>query len=244
MIGLFVVAIAAPRVAAAEPDDIIRVIGHGLTRTAPDRAVITFSVRGEGRTSDDAARVLTQVRERTDAVLAGRAEVRTGRLSIEEARAKACDGSEDDATTRLSTGDCAITGYVATLGMTARVRSVTDAGTLLSLVGRAGGVNPRVEDFALADPGAAQRVATAAAMVDARAQAEAIANAAGKGLGRLRSVEDQRARSSEGGAEDIVVTATRAPPVVSPPPVTIALSPQLIDTSADLIVTYEIAPPR
>lgn len=217
----------------------IRVVGHGSVETPPDIAVITYVLRGEGATSDDAVLTLVSKREPTDSALTGKAEVQTGKLAVNAARDKACDGDDDyDERTRLSSGVCTIKGYVATMSVTAKVKPVADAGTLLGLIGRLGASDPSLENFALSEPAAAQRAAIAAAVRDARQQASAIAAASGVALGRLRRVEDARAQSVN--ADDIVVTANRAPPEVTPPPIKVTLSPEPIETSATLNVEFEI----
>ena len=228
---------AAPAPPPPAPPAVIRVVGHGSVSVAPDVATIAWTLRGEGRTSDEALRAMVAVRDATDRVLVGKASVRTGRLSIEEARDKACD-DDDVGATRLSTGACAITGYVATMTATARVTPVTEAGTLLGLLGRAGAVGPRLADFDLRDPAAAERAAVAAAIADARRQAEAIAVASHVRLGALQRVEDQRAGPTLG--EDVVVTAMAAPALVSPPPIAVAIAPEPIETEATLIVEFAV----
>lgn len=236
-----------PVVAQQTAPAVIRVIGNGSVETAPDIAVVTFALRGEGATSDDAVRALVATRGPIERALAGKAELRTGRLAINAARDKACDASDGDydAKLRLSTGPCAIRGYVASLAVTARVRPVAEAGTLLGLIGRLGAVDPSLREFAVSEPGPAQTRAVAAAIVDARRQAEAIATATGVTLGRLRRVDDQRASNID--ANEVMVTASRAPqdqPVVAPPPIAVALSPEPVETTATLTVEFEIGGPR
>jgi uncharacterized protein len=231
----------APASAQTAPAPVIRVIGHGSVKTTPNVATISYSLRGEGSTSDQALAALVARRSATDQVVADVADVRTGRLAINEARDTSCDGGEDDdfdAKVRLSKGACAVTGYVATLQVTARVGTVKDAGTIAGLVGRAGAIDPRVSDFDLRDAEEALTAATAAAMADARRQANAIAKASGATLGRLRRVEDQRAATSTG--EDIVVTAMHALPAVAAPPIVVSLSPEPVETTATLVVEFEI----
>lgn len=89
---------------------VIRVLGHGAVTTPPDLAVISFGVRGEEVTSDEALRALVAKQERIEAALAGSAAVRTGRLAAQAVRDRACDGKdeEDDGRPRLSKRVCAI----------------------------------------------------------------------------------------------------------------------------------------
>lgn len=237
--------VSAPAAAqtSSATSSVIRVLGHGTARVPPDVATVRYTLRGEGGTSDEAARALVSLKAATEAVLAGRADVRTGKLSIAEARDKACDGEGDDSydlKTRLSAGPCAVIGYVATLGVTARITPVADAGTLLGLIGRAGGVDPRIEDYQLKDRGPARRAATSEAIADAREQAQTIAASSSARLGALRRVEDPRAVREAG--EDVVVTGSRIrPTAIAPPPIAIALKPEPIEVEASLFVEFEIA---
>lgn len=218
---------------------VIRVVGHGLVKNPPDVATLTFQVRGEGATSDEAVRALVGKREAIDAALAGKAQVRTGKLSIKAARDKACSDDENSDAVRLSSGACAIRGYIATLGVTAKVKPVAEAGTLLGLVGRLGATDPTLEDFDLSDPVAAGRAAIADAIRDAQQQASAIAAASHVALGRLRRVEDQR--NAEPTLQDVVVSGQRrAPAPATMAPIPIVLTPEPIETSETLVVEFEI----
>lgn len=228
---------------AARPDERPRivVVGHGSIMTDPDTASLTFTIRGEGVTSDEASRDLARKR---DAISDGLAKflgpesaVRTGDLSIKEARDRACDHDEDQP--KLSSGPCAVRGYIASMAGSLEISPVKNAGTALSLATRLGGSNTQLSSFALLDAADARRRAEAAAIADARARAVGIAAASGARLGGLISVADQAA-APEG--EDIIVTANRAPPpaVMAPPPITIAIKPEPIRTSATLVVTYAV----
>ncbi len=195
-------------------------------------------MRGEGQTAETAVRALVERRASIEATLAGKAQVRTGRLAVSAARDKACDGQdEDDDRPRLSSGACAIRGYIATLDMTARVKDVGQAGTLLGDIARRGATEPSLGSFELANLAAAKRAAVADAVRDARGQAEAIAEASRVVLGRIRRVEDQRTGS--GGEQDIVVTANRAPASLAES-IAVRLAPEPIETMATLIVEFEV----
>lgn len=228
--------VLTPACAVAQTPTVIRVIGHGSARTAPDLAVLTLGVRGEGATQEAAIRALAASRARIDEALAGRAKVTTGKLAVASARDRACDPDDTDAT-RLSTGACAIRGYVATLGMTAWVVPLTEAGTLLAEVARLGAAEPSIDRFEVQHPEVARRAALNAAMTDARMQASAIAASSNVALGRLRRVEDQRA-IGDGVAQDVVVTGQLRRPHTATNP--IALSPEPVETRADLIVEFEL----
>lgn len=247
-IGCLVLAGLATNLEAAGPDTLrqIVVIGHGSVSVPPDTTTLSFHLRGEGATSDEAVRSLVAKRAQVDRNLASigvaQASTRTDKLSIEPVRGKDCDAGDNDDSggkPRLSEGPCAVRGYIAGLGFSIMMPP-KNVGTAAGLVGRAGADTVSVEDFDLRDDSEARRKAIAVALLDARAQAEAIAAGSGEPLGALLSVSDVAARAF--AANDIVVTAERAsaPAIVAPPPVVVDLAPKTVERSADLTVTYAI----
>jgi uncharacterized protein YggE len=219
----------------------ITVVGVGEVKTDPDIANLTFSVRGEGSSADAATRGLVArqkaIIDGLGALGSGRIEVRTGEVRLDETRAAGC-GDDDGDNPRLSTGKCAVTGYLASIRVTVRMASAKDAGTAAGLAARLGASNARASDFEILKPGDAARRAAAAALADAHNRAEAIAAAAGEKLGPVVKVTDEAATATEG--DEIVVTALRAPAQVAPPPIAVDIRPESISTTARLTVTYTI----
>lgn len=241
------VAASAAAQERVERQPMIVVVGVGEVQTPPDVATLSFSVRGEGTTSDAATQALV---DKQRAVLAGlrdlargAIEVRTGTVEINAARAGDCSIGRYGGSANLSTGACAIIGYVASLETTVRLKDVKLVGTATALATQRGADHAAVRSFDLVADTEARRAATAAALADARQQAEAIAAGAHEHLGTLLSVRDQRASAAP--AEDIMVTADRVsvpPPPPPPPPPEVTLNPAPISTSARLTVIYAIAP--
>lgn len=228
----------------------VRVLGIGTVKTLPDVASIGFTLRGEGDTAEAAAKALIARKAALNGGIGQIGEVKileiSGKLDIDAARSKECDGgSEDfDDKTRLSTGPCAIKGYVATMPITLKLTPPDKAGTMVTQVSRLGATNASIRSFDLAEGGASKQRAVAAAMADGRAQAVAIAAASGQHLGRLLTVEDELTRQAD-GSDEIIVSAMRAPPPpaqVMAPPLVIALAPEPIETVARLVLTFELLP--
>jgi uncharacterized protein len=237
----------APAPALAAPADgppRISVGGSGQVFTPPDLATINYTVRGEGDTSDAAVALMVARRVKVDAGLAlfKQVEARASQISISEVRGRECQPNYGSPI--LSTGACTIIGYVAELSVTVRTTLPKQAGTIVGLVGRQGATSPRLIGFALADPGAAQRRAIAAALDDAHRKAEAIAAGTGVKVGRLISATsgngDDEVRSQD-GVQGVPVPAPPPPPP-PPPPIAVDLTPQPIETQANVTVTYEAAP--
>lgn len=233
---------AGAQAADAPAPPSITVEGIGQVETMPDVATISFSIRGEGAVADAATRNLVAKQQAILGGLAtlgdGRMQIRTGEVSLNEARAGDCN-SDDDDKVRLSTGKCAVTGYVAQVSVTVRMGSVKDAGTAVGLAARLGASNARMSGFDLLQPGDAKRRAAAAAIADARTKAEAIAAASGDRLGPIQKVIDSEAMGGIG--DEIVVTGTRNNlRRLPPPPVAVDIRPEPVKTTARFSVTFAI----
>jgi uncharacterized protein YggE len=243
--AIFLLATAAPALAApdAGPPRII-VSGSGTVFTPPDVATLSFSVRGEGETSDGAVAQMVARRTKIDAGLAifKQIEVRAAQVSVREVRGRECQPSYGAPT--LSTGACTIIGYVAELSVTVRTTLPKQAGTIVGLVGRQGATNPSLNGFALADLGAAQRRAIAAALDDARRKAEAIAAGTSVKVGRLITVSTGSSYSDVQPQDGVRDAPPPAPPPPPPPapPIAVDLTPQPIQTQANVTVSYEAVP--
>jgi len=161
--------------------------GSGKVETAPTLANLSYSVRGEASTSDEAVRTLEANRKAiADAVLAlAPADFEDGKLSIEAVRGDECKSGDYDRAV-LSSGICAIKGYLAHMDVSLRTTAVKDAATLVGVIGRLKGSEPMVSSFNVADVQTARRAAIAVAVKDAKASAEALALASGARLGRVK----------------------------------------------------------
>ena len=114
-------AIASPAIAQNEatPPPTVEVIGIGTVKSPPDIARLSFDIRGEGTTADKATQALVdRQKDVVDALtgLLGSAPIaiHTSGMKIEASRSPDCKGDDDYSDQpRLSTGPCAILGYVA-----------------------------------------------------------------------------------------------------------------------------------
>lgn len=229
---------------ADQPPPFLQVTGNAMVATPPDRVEIGYSIAGEGKTPDDASLALAArqqaIADGLAGVLDGAAKVTTGNVELTEVRAPECDPSSYGNRPRISTGACAVIGYVATLQGTARTSAVAKAGTAVGLAVRLGARDARVRQFRLADPAAAMRRATAAAIADSRAKAEAMAAAAGVRLGAVLSVTDQNQQLIDSvNADDIGSMPGVARGRVSSA-VAIPLSPEPIETRARIYVRFAV----
>ena len=200
-------------------------------------------MRGEGTTSDHAVLSMTEQGAGIEAALRkidAPVEPLTGDVKVTPVRSDDCKES-DDGSPQLSTGPCAILGYVATQSVTVLTSAVRHAGTMVGLIGRGGAFEAHISSFDLRDSHPAQQRAIQNALSDAATKATAIAAASHVPLGSILSLNT--APRQEG--EEIEVTAANrsyAPPAlaVAPPPVPVNVKPEPITTSANVTVTYAI----
>jgi uncharacterized protein YggE len=244
--SLIVVALAVPGAAfAAEPQSPPRIVveGHGSVASEPDLVTITFTARGEGRSSDEAVKALVAVRQQADQAVASvvaDGDLKDEKMRVEAVRGSACKGDDDNP--RFDAGPCAIIGYVATVPVTLHSQEVNKAGTLTGLIARLPGAEPRLQSFSLKNPALAKQRALAAAMADARTQAEELARAGQVRLGRILSISN--AQNQYGQENEIVVTSAKsmAPPARVITPVAVNVTPAPVETSAQVVVNFEIVP--
>lgn len=251
-------ALPAPLTAQSKstPPSQILVSGVGMIETAPDLAILEIRLQGEGRTPDDASR---QLAERQQAVAGGlrgldaNLKLFTGTVRFNEVRTGKCGSNVDDDTMALTTaaealenggvddaGPCRVSGYRASVTDEVRTTRVPEAGTMVGLAGRLGAVSSQIREFGLRDEGAARRRATVAAMDDARARAQLIADAGKAKLGPVLTVTDPDARDAA-EATDVVVAELRAVPYAAPP-VTITVTPAPVRTQVRLHVAFALLP--
>jgi len=127
--------------------------------------------------------------------------------------------------------------------VTIQTSRVADAGTLVGLIGRLGGLDANLRAFWLRDDTIARRLAMQAALASAQTQARLIAEGSGGRLGPLLRVQDADYREV---ALDMLpaVQSAEAPPPPPPPapraPVRIDLAPEPIQTTVRLMAAYGI----
>ena len=244
---LFAAAMMAPQALSAQgaAERTIQVTGTGIVQTMPDIALLDIYLRGEGTTPDAATSAIAAkqkaVRGGLTGLLGADSELTTSNVTIIEARNGACaDARGYNSQLRISTGDCAVIGHIATIQMNVRTRAVEKAATAAGLASRLGASDARVQGFTLSDPEAAQGRANAAAIETARKKAVALASGAGLKLGTIVTVRDQANFDVvvSGALRRVSDAAAPAAPIA--PAVVIDLKPKPLETRAQVFVTYAI----
>lgn len=233
------------------PAPMVMVIGNGRAEAPVDFAWLNFNLRGEGATSPEAITALTTSRGKLEAslkALPGKPtlDVRGGTLSIREVRPKAC--VVNYAAPSLSTGECAVIGSVATVGLQVKVTPAKQVGDVASLAAQLGAADVSLNSGGLADDQALEDEAMREAIADAQRQARLIAESSGRRLGPILRIQDSQANA---------INSFPAPPPPPPPQyeareetafsaaklvAPLAMTPPPIVRNARITVTYSLLP--
>jgi uncharacterized protein YggE len=160
----------------------ISVSAQGEASVAPDLAVVSFAVSGNGK---ELAPTRDDVNTRSSAVLA-----RLRELGIADGDLNAPDvGIHPQYDYRRGQK---LTGYQVTRQMTAKVRSLDALGDVLDGLVGAGANEVHGAQMTASDPSLAEHAALEAAVAAARAKAEVLARAAGVTLGPVQRIEEEQ----------------------------------------------------
>ena len=233
---------AANGQAAADQPKII-VDGYGEVKTMPDIATITYTLRGEGTTSDEAVKAMVAQGLKIHAMLhtveASEAP-QSDEVRVSPVKGSACKDREYGNDDQLSKGACAVVGYIATQDVELRTSNIKDAGTMVGLVGRGGAYNARIQGFSISDVRPAKQ----------QSRSSVLANGSHVGLGPILPVV------MGGNATPVTVLSsqevklsgtTRTEDLINSlpqgfaRPIAVNVNPEPITTSATVGVTYAIA---
>ncbi len=205
----------------AEPQ--VTVAGEGQVAAAPDLATVRLGVVAEAGAAAAATEALSaDLGPVIDALVAegvAPADIETGTLVLSPVYAEpAPDGRAPE-----------IGSYRAESLVSVELRRTADLGRILATAVEAGANRIDGVSFALSDPDAVADAALADAMADAMRKAGVIAEAAGMGLGPVRSI----AETGGGGPGPIMMEARAAMADVP-------IAPGRIETTARLSVTFDL----
>jgi uncharacterized protein len=176
---------------AQEMPPMITVTGDGMVNALPDMATVSIGVTTEADTAREAldtnntnlAAALAQLKA---AGIEDR-DIQTTGLSL---------NPRYDYNRTKSDGTAQMTGFIATNGVTVRVRDVAQVGAVLDAVVTDGANTLGGIVFGLQDPDPRMDEARKDAVTDARRKAELYAAAAGVKLGAIQSISEQGGYSS------------------------------------------------
>ena len=215
---------------AAEPARIV-VTGRAASELAPDHALVSVGVQTKGATAaaalDENSAGAAKIGDAARAFGIAPADIRTGQVSLGPAFRNVRDPSGGF--------EQKPDGYAATNNVEMRVRDLPRLGEFLRRFVEGGANRIGGLSFGVSDRRGAERNAAAAAVADARRNADALAAAAGVRLGRVEGI---RSVPSDGGP----VRAMRMHAMPAPAP-DVPVEAGSLEVSAAVEVTFAIEQP-
>lgn len=250
--GALAVAALGPAQAQTLDKSQIVITGVGSAERPAEWATVSLVVVGEGKTSVEALKALSALQTKLESQLSAlvgvkAVDVTTSELKVLEVRGSDCErGDSYDPRPTLSEGACAVTGYLATMAMRAKLSPASRAGDAASLAAELGGRNVTLADFGLNDPSSLRDTAINAAIQDARAQAAAIAKASGVKLGPIALVSDRNPRAYDGETLETVALADAPAALLARPPsaptASVKVTVPPVEETARLSVVFSVQP--
>lgn len=221
LVGLFLCFLALP--VAAQDARTITVTGEGRINAAPDMAILRLGVSREARKASDAMRAAS---EAAAAVLAQVEQAGIAPRDVQTANVSLSPRWEhgNNKAPRLI-------GYIASNDLTVRVRDLNSLGGLMDAVVSEGANQMNGLSFSMSEPRPLQDQARQAAVVDARAKAELLAQAAGVALGSVMTI-------AESGATHPPVALARGAMMES---AAVPIAAGELDVSVNVTVIFSIA---
>lgn len=183
---------AAPPAAETTAPRVISVIGRGAVERAPDMASVSIGVTTTGQTAAEAlganSTALAAVIERLKADGVTGSDLRTEGLSVNPNWTNPVNSDGSASAPRID-------GYTAGNTLRVHIRDLTQLGKVLDAAVSGGANTLHSVEFATANPGPLLNEARQAAVADARATAELLAEAAGVTLGPVLSIQEPSVES-------------------------------------------------
>jgi uncharacterized protein YggE len=196
------------------PLDTVTTLGHGVVTAVPDEASISAGVHTQAASASDALAQNAKLMNSVIAALkaAGGTDLQTQQVSL--------DPQTNDQNQ--------VTGYAADDSVSAKAK-IADAGALIDAAVGAGANNVDGPNLDVSDQDALYRTALGKAVDDARAKAEALAQAGGFGVGPVSSVTEQSAGAPVPVFQTAVAKSNGTP-----------VEAGTQDVTADVTVTFRI----
>ena len=207
----------------------IWVTGTGEVTVVPDIATLRLGIAAEAATVDEAQ---SQAAEAMDKVMAALKDNGVAKKDIQTQYFNIRQVTKWD---RIKEEEIVV-GYRVTNMVTAKIREVDKAGTIIDAVAEAGGDFTRVDSisFSVDEPSAYHEEARQKAMVDAKAKAEHLAKLGGVSLGKPTFISE----SIQMPPPIYRVAVPEAVPMPAPAPTPI--SPGEMEISLTVQVAYAI----
>ncbi len=221
---------------ASDQRPIVTVSGEGIISLEPDRAIIRVGATAQAENADDAQstvnETVAQITEDVRKLDIPGTIIQTRGLNLGPVY------SRPDNRSRNANNEPRITGYRASLTIELTIDDVPRAGDAIDAALAAGANQLQGITFTIADDSEAERRALKEAVTDARAKADAIAQALGNRVARLVEVTESGAQPwmpqpRKYGMERSMVAADRAPTPIEAGELEVRASVQMTFQLAD-----------
>ena len=212
---------------AAEPVPEITVTASATVRLVPDKATVSFGVETQEKTADRAQKINSEAVRNVMDILTARGIEEKSIRTTSYSMYPQYDWSDDS--------DQEIIGYVVITSMTVEDQNIEDLGSLLSACTEAGVNDVDSVRFLCSGYDEAYREALGQAVASSKAEAEAMAQGAGKKLGDPISIVEgwQDTSARYGKNADMAVTEAAADGYSGP-----VFQPGETEITANVTVTY------
>lgn len=201
--------------------DTVTAIGTGTGSAAPDTAQfslgVTFTAKDRTAAQDGASKKAAAIIAAVRAAGLDAKDIQTGQISLNQV---------------FDTSGRTVTGYSADQSIDVKTKLIDKVGAIVAAATGAGATNVSGPEFSLADANAARIDAIGKAMADAKRRAVAMANAAGRKLGRVISVKELDANQ----LAPLGVASASAKETGTVPPV----QPGLVEARTQLTVVFRL----
>jgi uncharacterized protein len=201
--------------------DTVTAIGTGTGSAAPDTAQlslgVTFTAKDRTAAQDGASKKAAAIITAVKAAGLDAEDIQTGQISLNQL---------------FDTTGRKVTGYSADQSIDVKTKLIDKVGAIVAAATGAGATNVSGPLFSLADTNAARIDAIGKAMADAKRRATAMAEAAGRKLGRVISVKELDANQVVpfASAADSAKGTGAVPPV----------EPGLVEATTQLTVVFRL----
>jgi uncharacterized protein len=201
--------------------------GSGTVASAPDQAVMSFGVSAQAK---DAKAALDAVSAKADKVSSAIKGAGVADKDIQTASVSIYPQYDNNS----KSSNPPITGYQASLSVTAKVRDLASLSKVIGAATDAGVDNVNGPTFSIADDSPQQGKAIQKAVDDARRSAESMAKAAGKSVGEVVSI------TSEPAVSNVRPSNIYAPMDIAGAAKAVPIEPGQLDVNANVTVVFEL----
>lgn len=210
---------------AARTPNTVTASGSGTIQAAPDEATMSFGVSKSGQ---DPKGLLAETSKAAEMIVAALRKAGVDEKDIQTQNVSLYPQ------TNFNNGKTVVTGYESSINVTAKVRDLATLGKVIDAGNAAGANTMNGPNFGLAEDSPQTAAAIQKAVADARRNAEAMAKAADKSVGKVLTMID----SGVTPIQPFPMAATDS--IGGMKSAEVPINPGQLDVSATVVVTFEL----